>query len=207
MRWWPRASAAIQCQRLRQLWMRPDDNRLYGKLLRHLLQVAKALQVASGIEQAARSRIQLEWWQATGQSRSRCCCRGRRSSSTSTGGNCCRCTISRRQLWQWQRHWWRRGRWQRAAQVTRLVVVHTEALLVGAVRHAAGAVLQLQAARHRRVGAQRYVRVGAVRGCWRCSAVGPSAATAHARVVLVVLNAARGRERTSERTYEMRELL
>lgn len=164
--------AAVQRQRLRQLRMRPDDNRLYGELLGHLLQVAKALQVAASIEQAA-GRIQLERRQTA----------RRQPASAASSCSSCSC-IGRRQLR-------RGGRGQGAAQVPRLVIVHAEALLVGAVRHAARTVLQLQAARHRRVRAQRYIRIGAVRGCGRGGAIRPTAAAAHARVVLVVLNAVR----------------
>lgn len=145
---WRSAGCAVQCQRLRQLRMRTQDNRLDGKLLRHLLQVAEALQVTAGAEQTG-GRVQLEGWQTART--------GQRSS-----GSCARpAPVARRQLGRrvggrGQRQGQREGQWQRSAQIPRLVVVHAQALLavVGAVGGAARTMLQLQAARHRRVGAQ-----------------------------------------------------
>lgn len=186
------AGCPVQGQGLRQLWVGAQDDRLDGELLGHLLQVAEALQVTAGAEQAG-GRLQLEGRQAAG--------RGQRSSGTGSRSTTCstvaRWELGRRGRGRGQRQGQREGQRHGAAQVPRLVVVHAEALLavVGAVGGAARTVLQLQAAGHRRVGAQRDVRVGAVRGRGRNGAICPSAATAES-LVLVVLNAGReeGRE-------------
>jgi len=180
MQWWP-AGAPVQGQWLRQLRMRAQDDRLDGELLGHLLQVAEALQVTAGAEQAG-GRVQFEGRQTAGS--------GKRSSVASTRP----APIARRQLGRCvggrgQRQGQGEGQRQRSAKIPRLIVVHAEALLavVGPVGGAARAVLQLQAAGHRRVGAQRDVRVGAVRGRRRGgSSVRPPAAASHPRVLAVL---------------------